>query len=79
MMRVESLEKIKKRGESVVFVCDCWNVCSENSLVGLLGEGVELSDGVIEGLLGEVASSVGAVQDLVADEVIERKGKGTQM
>ena len=38
-----------------------------HSLVGLLRKGVELGDGIVEGLLGEVASTVGAVQDLVAD------------
>ena len=37
-------------------------------LVALLGEGVELGDGVVEGLLGEVASAVGAVQDLVVED-----------
>jgi hypothetical protein len=38
----------------------------ENSLVRLFREGVELGNGIVEGLLGKVTSSVGAVQDLVA-------------
>jgi hypothetical protein len=38
----------------------------KDSLVGLLGEGVELGNGVVESLLGEVASTVWAVEDLVA-------------
>jgi hypothetical protein len=38
------------------------------SLVRLLGKGVELGNGVVEGLLGEVTSSVGRVEDLVADD-----------
>jgi hypothetical protein len=37
-----------------------------SSLVRLLRQGVELSNGVVEGLLGEVASPVGRVEDLVA-------------
>jgi hypothetical protein len=37
------------------------------SLVRLFREGVELGNGIVEGLLSEVASTVGAVQDLVAD------------
>ncbi len=45
-------------------------------LVALLRKGVELSNGVIEGLLGEVASTVGAVQDLVVeDREVEGKTK----
>ena len=36
--------------------------------VGLLGERVELGDGVVEGLLGEVAGAVGRVQDLVVED-----------
>lgn len=36
--------------------------------VGLLGEGVELGDGVVEGLLGEVAGAVGRVEDLVVED-----------
>jgi hypothetical protein len=42
-------------------LCRC-----KDSLVRLFRKGVELSDGVIESLLGKVTSSVGAVQDLVA-------------
>lgn len=37
-----------------------------DSLVRLLGEGVELGNGIVKGLLGEVASAVWAVEDLVA-------------
>jgi hypothetical protein len=37
-----------------------------SSLVGLLRQGVELGNGVVESLLGEVTSSVGRVEDLVA-------------
>lgn len=36
--------------------------------VGLLGEGVELSNGIIEGLLGEVAGTIRGVQDLVVED-----------
>ena len=36
-------------------------------LVRLLVEGVELGNGVVEGLLGEVASAVGGVEDLVVE------------
>lgn len=36
-------------------------------LVRLLGEGVQLGDGVVEGLLGEVARAVGGVEDLVIE------------
>lgn len=36
--------------------------------VRLLGQGVELSDSVIEGLLGQVASTVGRVEDLVVED-----------
>lgn len=43
-------------------------------LVALLREGVKLSDGIVEGLLGEVASAVGRVQDLVVEDR-EVKGK----
>ena len=39
-----------------------------NSLVRLLGKGVELGDSVIKGLLGEVASAVGRVEDLVVED-----------
>lgn len=38
-----------------------------NPLVGLLRQRVELRNGVVERLLGEVASAVGRVQDLVAE------------
>ncbi len=37
-----------------------------HQLIGLLGQRVELGNGVVECLLGEVASAIGAVQDLVA-------------
>ena len=37
-------------------------------LVALLAEGVELGNGVVEGSLGEVASLVGRVQDLVVED-----------
>jgi hypothetical protein len=43
-----------------------------NPLVGLLGQGVELGNGVVESLLGEVASPVWAVEDLVAASVSGR-------
>lgn len=36
--------------------------------VGLLGERVELGDGIVEGLLGQVARAVGRVQDLVVED-----------
>ena len=36
--------------------------------VGLLAEAVELGDGVVEGLLGEVAGTVGRVEDLVVED-----------
>lgn len=36
--------------------------------VGLLGQRVELGDGVIKGLLGQVARTVGRVQDLVVED-----------
>lgn len=36
--------------------------------IALLGEGVELSNSVIERLLGEVASTVGRVQNLVVED-----------
>jgi hypothetical protein len=36
--------------------------------VRLLGERVELGNGIVEGLLREVASPVGAVQDLVVED-----------
>merc|ERR1711916_354198 len=42
-------------------------------LVGLLREGVELGDGDVEGLLCEVASAVGRVEDLVVED---GKGEG---
>lgn len=38
-----------------------------NPLVRLLGQGVELGNSIVERLLGEVASTVGAVEDLVAE------------
>lgn len=44
-------------------------IVTRDSLVGLLGQGVELSNGVVKGLLGEVTSSVGRVEDLVAKKV----------
>ena len=37
-------------------------------LVRLLVEGVELGDGIVEGLLGDVAGAVGAVEDLVVED-----------
>lgn len=37
-------------------------------LVALFAEGVELSNGVIESLLGKVASLVGRVEDLVVED-----------
>merc|ERR1711916_395540 len=37
-------------------------------LVGLLREGVELGDGVVKGLLCEVAGAVGRVEDLVVED-----------
>jgi hypothetical protein len=44
--------------------------------VGLLGEGVKLGDGIIEGLLGEVAGTVGRVQNLVVeDREVQRKAE----
>ena len=36
--------------------------------VGLLAEAVELGNGVVEGLLGEVAGTVGRVEDLVVED-----------
>ena len=36
--------------------------------VGLLAEAVELGDGVVEGLLGEMAGAVGRVEDLVVED-----------
>jgi hypothetical protein len=36
--------------------------------VGLLGEGVELGNGVIEGLFGEVACAIWRVEDLVVED-----------
>ena len=36
--------------------------------VGLFGEAVELGDGVVEGLLGEVAGAVRRIQDLVVED-----------
>lgn len=42
--------------------------------VRLLGQGVELGDGVVKGLLGKVASTVGRVQDLVVEDgEVQRK------
>lgn len=37
-------------------------------LVALLAEGIQLSDGIVEGLLGQMASTVGGVQDLVVED-----------
>jgi hypothetical protein len=37
-------------------------------LVALFGEGVEFRNGVVEGLLGEVAGAVGAVENLVVED-----------
>lgn len=42
--------------------------------VGLLGERVELSDGIVKGLLGEVAGAVGRVEDFVVEDT-EVEGK----
>ena len=36
--------------------------------VALLGEGIELGNSIIEGLLGEVACAVGRVKDLVVED-----------
>jgi hypothetical protein len=36
--------------------------------VRLLGQGVELGDGVVKGLLGQVAGAVGRVEDLVVED-----------
>ena len=36
--------------------------------VGLLTKAVELSNGIVEGLLGEVAGTVGRVEDLVVED-----------
>ena len=36
--------------------------------VRLLGERVELGDGVVEGLLGQVAGAIGRVEDLVVED-----------
>src|SRR5699024_3172369 len=36
--------------------------------VRLLREGVKLGDGIVEGLLGQVASTVGGVEDLVVED-----------
>ena len=47
-------------------------------LVGLLVEGVELGDGIVEGLLGDVAGAVGAVEDLVVEDG-EVEGKAEAM
>jgi hypothetical protein len=37
-------------------------------LVALLAQGVELSNGIVESLLGKVASLVGRVEDLVIED-----------
>jgi hypothetical protein len=37
-------------------------------LVRLLGQSIQLGDGIVEGLFGEVARSVGGVQDLVVED-----------
>lgn len=37
-------------------------------LVALLGEGIELSNGVVEGSLGQAAGAVGRVEDLVVED-----------
>jgi hypothetical protein len=48
--------------------------------VRLLGEAVELGDGVVEGLLGKVAGAVGGVQDLVVeDREVEREAEADGM
>ena len=36
-------------------------------LVGLLGQGVQLGDGIVKGLLGQVAGAVRRVEDLVVE------------
>lgn len=36
--------------------------------VALLGEGVELSNSIIEGLLGKMASAIGGIQNLVVED-----------
>lgn len=44
--------------------------------VRLLGQGVKLGDGIVEGLLGEVAGTVGGVQNLVVeDREVQRKAE----
>ena len=47
-------------------------------LVGLLRQSVELGDGIVEGLLGDVAGAVGAVEDLVVEDG-EVEGKAEAM
>jgi hypothetical protein len=37
-------------------------------LVRLLGQSIQLGDGIVKGLFGEVARSVGGVQDLVVED-----------
>mmetsp|Transcript_25836 Transcript_25836/g.65743 ORF Transcript_25836/g.65743 Transcript_25836/m.65743 type:complete len:259 (-) Transcript_25836:40-816(-) len=45
-------------------------------LVRLLVEGVELRDGVVEGLLGQVAGAIGRVEDLVVEDgEVERQAE----
>ena len=44
--------------------------------VGLLGQGVELGNSIIKGLLGKVARTVRRVQDLIVEDgEVERKTK----
>jgi hypothetical protein len=37
-------------------------------LVRLLGQSIQFGDGIVEGLFGEVACSVGGIQDLVVED-----------
>ena len=68
MIKVESLPSVLRQQQ-----CLSWlSGVLRNSLVRLFRKGVELSDGIIESLLSEVTSSVGAVQDLVAGEDNEK-------
>ena len=46
-----------------------WGYHDEGAVfVGLLAQGVQFGDGIVEGLFGEVACSVGGVQDLVIED-----------
>lgn len=36
--------------------------------VGFLAQGVQFGDGIVEGLFGEMACSVGGVQDLIVED-----------